>query len=110
VALVFYCVIVCQLLMRLRWSAMAASTCAILVWLGHCDLLRAADLGSVMIVSVKWSALKQNRWYEYLLRFGLGAGRRRHQPPVSGRPAVIGNRPDGHARVESIFLADEAGK
>jgi hypothetical protein len=25
-----------------------------------------------MVVTLKWSALKQSRWYEYLLRFGLG--------------------------------------
>jgi hypothetical protein len=24
------------------------------------------------MIGVKWSALKQNRWYEYLVRFGLG--------------------------------------
>jgi hypothetical protein len=47
VALVLYCVIVCQLLMRLRWSALAASTCAILVWLGHCDLLRQLIWGQL---------------------------------------------------------------
>jgi hypothetical protein len=25
-----------------------------------------------MVVRVKWSALKQSRWYEYVLRFVLG--------------------------------------
>jgi Flp pilus assembly protein TadB len=26
------------------------------------------------MIRVKWSALKQNRWYEYLVRFALGGG------------------------------------
>jgi len=25
-----------------------------------------------MVVRIKWSALKQSRWYEYVLRFVLG--------------------------------------
>jgi hypothetical protein len=32
-ALALYCLVVCQLLMRFRWSALAASVTAILLWL-----------------------------------------------------------------------------
>jgi hypothetical protein len=42
-ALALYCLVVCQLLMRLRWSALAASTTAILLWL-------ALALGSEQLI------------------------------------------------------------
>jgi hypothetical protein len=34
IALAAYSLIVCQLLMRLRWSALAATTAAVIAWLG----------------------------------------------------------------------------
>jgi hypothetical protein len=51
-ALTSYSIIVCQLIVRMRASALIASTCAMIVWLG--------------------AALKQTHGYEYVVRFALG--------------------------------------
>jgi hypothetical protein len=64
IALAAYGFVVCQLLVRLRWSALTSTAVA----LG----LKAAWSGWAMIVRLKPSALDESKWYEHALRFGLG--------------------------------------
>jgi hypothetical protein len=45
IALAAYSFIVCQLLMRFRWSALAATAAAIIVWLGIATGLERVLLG-----------------------------------------------------------------
>jgi hypothetical protein len=72
IALAAYSFIVCQLMMRFRWSALAATTAAVSGWLVIAVGLEHILLSWEMIVRAKFSALKEGSWREYLTRFALG--------------------------------------
>ena len=71
-ALAVYSWTVCLLLKRFTLSSWAATTAALTVWFARCAWCLRGTVWTIMIVKFKPSFLRQTRWYEYLIRFGLG--------------------------------------
>ena len=71
-ALAAYSWTVCVLLKKFLLSSWTATMAALVVWFAIALGVSAALVSTLMIVQFKPSALRQTRWYEYLVRFVLG--------------------------------------
>ena len=71
-ALAAYSWTVCVLLKKFLLSSWTATMAALVVWFAIALGVSVALVSIPMIVQFKPSALRQTRWYEYLVRFVLG--------------------------------------
>ena len=71
-ALAAYSWTVCVLLKKFLLSSWTATMAALVVWFASCAWCIRGPVSTLMIVQFKPSALRQTRWYEYLVRFVLG--------------------------------------
>ena len=70
-ALAAYSWTVCVLLKKLLLSSWIAIVAALVRLVRYCTWCIGGPLSTLMIVQIKPSAMRQTRWYEYLVKFVL---------------------------------------